>query len=150
MGSEPARRRLWLLAAGPNGFFAMVKRKRGGPNPRFWAGEAETPPPPSRLWLFGMYVVMWPRYGYDIRALTEGLNSSLPFNCKRPQGGREARDGWRACWVRALHALAGLAALRSHWVHTRHGRTSGSLPAAAAAGNIRRARVLCSTTLRRP
>jgi hypothetical protein len=31
---------------------------RGGPNPRFWAGEAETPPVPSRLWLFGMYVAM--------------------------------------------------------------------------------------------
>ena len=55
---------------------------------------------------------MQPRYGYDIRALTEGLNSTLRFNCKPRQAGREARDGWRACWVRALHALAGFKALR--------------------------------------
>jgi hypothetical protein len=30
---------------------------------------------------------MQPRYGYDIRALTEGLNSTLRFNCKPPQAG---------------------------------------------------------------
>jgi hypothetical protein len=41
--------------------------------------------------------------------------------------------------------LLGLYALASHWVHTRHGRTFDSLPAAAAEGegNILRARVLC-------
>ena len=51
------------------------------------------------------------RYGYVIRALTEGLNSTLPFNCTPREAGREAQDGWRACWLGLISRLLGFNAL---------------------------------------
>ena len=48
-----------------------------GPKWIFRYGEPETPPLPSRLWLFGMYVVTQPRYGYDIRAFTHAHSTKF-------------------------------------------------------------------------
>jgi hypothetical protein len=66
----PSRLALVLLDGGWSMRFPHLARYRRGSKWIFRYGEAETPPLPNLLWLFGMYVAMQLRYGYDIRAFT--------------------------------------------------------------------------------